>query len=78
MNTDKPLSAMTIDEVVVEAIRREKMMMDFYERAMDGAGPDARLLMANLYTQHCERIIQLERLREKINELRELSAPIAD
>jgi len=69
---------MTIDEVVMEALRREKSLMEFYERAMDGVGPDARSCMEKLYAQHRDRIVQLEHLREKLSDLRELSAPIAD
>lgn len=69
---------MTIDEVLMEAIRRERILMEFYERAIDGVGPDASSYMAKLYTQHRERIAQLEQLQEKISELRALSAPIAD
>lgn len=78
MNTNVTPTAMTIDEIVLEAIRREKTLMSFYENALDGVGPDARLLMKHLYLQHSERIAQLEKLQEEISNLRELSAPIAD
>lgn len=70
--------AQPIDEVVMEAIRREKILMEFYERAIDQVGPDARPFIESLYTQHRERIAQLEQLRERLNVLRDLSAPIAD
>ena len=69
---------MTVDEILSEAILHEENLMKFYDQAMKQVGPDARLLMAHLYSQHCERIVQLERLLDQIADLRELVAPIAD
>jgi hypothetical protein len=56
-----------IDEIISEAIRREKMLLNFYEHAMDGSEPDARLLLMHLMREHHERITQLERLRDELS-----------
>ena len=78
MNNESPLALMTVDEIVSEAICRERMLKTFYEQAMPEVGRDARLLMGSLCSQHTERITQLESLLDEIADLRELTTPIAD
>jgi hypothetical protein len=74
----KILCQMSVDEIISEAIHREHVLMTFYKDAILEVGPDARLLMSHLYSQHSERIHQLEVLLAEIEDLRELTAPIAD
>jgi len=78
MPHETTLSNMSVDEILMEALRHERTLMAFYNEAMQQVGPDARLLMAHLHAQHGERIVQLEKLLEEISDLRELAAPIAD
>ncbi len=74
----RSLGCMSVDEIILEAIGREKSLMEFYDRAIAEVGPDARLLMAHLYAQHSDRIRQLEALQQEIRDLRELTSAIAD
>jgi hypothetical protein len=68
----------TVDEIIADAIKREKHLQKFYERAIDEVGPDATLTMSYLCNQHDMRIRRLEELATEIDALRELTASIAD
>lgn len=69
---------LTVDEIIAEAVRREKELQSFYERAIDEVGPDAVATIAQLCNQHALRIRRLEDLAAEIEALRELTASIAD
>jgi hypothetical protein len=72
------IPSLNIGELLGEAIRREKESMGFYEHLLTTLGPDAHTLIAHFLAQQSERIVQLERLKDEIEELRELTGAIAD
>ena len=73
-----PAVPLSIDEVIERAIDRERQMKEYYQLALSEVGPDARGLLSDFSIQHDERIKKLHHLLSEIEELRELSASIAD
>ena len=69
---------MSVGEIIDEAIYREKKMKEFYRQAISEIGPEVHLQMENFYTQQSARIQQLEELKAEVENLRELTAAIAD
>jgi hypothetical protein len=78
VNSKICLCGMSVDQIISLALERERQSMEFYRLAIDEVGPDARTLLENIHTQHVERIRKLERLKNEITELRDLTAAIAD
>jgi len=78
MSTCTSCSNMTIDEILAEAIDRERSLRDFYNQVITDVGPDAQLLMARLHVQHDEQMCLLGTLLKEIQDLRELSVGMAD
>jgi fructose 1,6-bisphosphatase len=74
----RSLHRMTVEEIVEEAIVRERELKSFFDCASTEVGPDARLLMVRMLGRHDEEISELKSLLDEIRELRELSAGIAD
>ena len=72
------LHTLSVNDIIGGAIEREKQMKTFYQEAVQEVGPDASKLLSTLSTQHDERISKLNHLLNEIEELRELSASIAD
>jgi len=42
MSSHESTYDLTVDEIIVEAIRREQHLRKFYEKALDDVGPDAK------------------------------------
>ena len=78
MANDMNISTTSIPEIVDEAIRRETALESFYRQVIRGLGPDASPVLKRLYIQHGERIAQLESLVSEMQELQDLTGPIAD
>ena len=66
----------TIDQVIEEALRRERSLQEYYESTLTSVGPDAREILSRLSLQEHERIETLRLLLAEIRELRELNAPM--
>jgi hypothetical protein len=78
MSSHESTYDLTVDEIIVEAIRREQHLRKFYEKALDDVGPDAKPTISYLCNQHASRIRRLEELAVELDALRELTASIAD
>lgn len=78
MTKKKTLSQMSVDEIIDEAVRRERALMEFYHYTLCEVGPDACDQMKKLVSQQEERIHLLEKLRDEVNEQRNLTIAIAD
>ena len=78
MTSQPDIATLSVEEIVGEAIRREKDLERFYKRLVDRLGPDASPVLNRLCSQHRDRIAGLERLLEETRELRELTGSIAD
>ncbi|MBI5216716.1 MAG: hypothetical protein HY960_13270 [Ignavibacteriae bacterium] len=76
MNTQ--LHHCSLDDILCQAIEREAEMKRYYQDAVQEVGPDARELLSTFSIQHDERISKLNSLLHEVEELRELSASIAD
>jgi hypothetical protein len=72
------IAALSIEDIVGEAIRQERDLECFYKRVVDWLGPEASPILNRMHAQLRSRIAQLEQLLEEIHELRELTGSIAD
>ncbi|MBI3195732.1 MAG: hypothetical protein HYZ34_14890 [Ignavibacteriae bacterium] len=77
-NMKKQLHTHSVDDIIGGAIEREKQMKIFYQEAVQEVGPDAHELLSSFSFQHDERISKLNTLLHEVEDLRELSASIAD
>ncbi|HZY10319.1 MAG TPA: hypothetical protein VFF29_04120 [Bacteroidota bacterium] len=78
MKQEKNCIKISVEQIINEAIEREKALREYYRKAIDDVGPDARRLISCLHAQNNERIQRLESLLDEIRELRELTGSIAD
>ncbi|MBM4166483.1 MAG: hypothetical protein FJ218_06160 [Ignavibacteria bacterium] len=78
MNTTNTYTTFTEDELITEAILREKTLTEFYEHAMFAAGFDAQKCFSKLFDTHLECLLKLEHLQDEITIIRETETPIAD
>jgi len=75
MNHDKGLTA---EEIILESLRREEELLDYYARAARNVGPDAFPLFLQLQADEAVRIERLRKILAEIADLRELTVGIAD
>ncbi|MFI5252509.1 MAG: hypothetical protein ACHQQQ_08795 [Bacteroidota bacterium] len=78
MKTTKSLCAMSIDEVINDAIKRESTLMGYYSDALKNVGPDAWMVFNKLCDEHRNQVRSLQNLLIEIQEIRELTDSIAD
>ncbi len=74
----KQFHSSSLDEILCDAIERERQMKHYYQDAVGEVGPDASELLSTFSHQHDERISKLNSLLNEVEELRALSASIAD
>jgi len=78
MTTTSTHQHLTVDDIITGAIEREERLKEYYNQALEDAGPDAKELLLDFSAQHDYRIGRLNRLLTEIEELRELNGSIAD
>ncbi|MBS4029729.1 MAG: hypothetical protein KGZ58_13965 [Ignavibacteriales bacterium] len=69
---------LSIDEILSEAMKREKQMLDFYQTEMHEVGYDAQSTFIKFFVQQEHRIQELQELAENIRIIRELTGEISD
>ena len=78
MLTQKTVPQMSVEEMIQEALQRERDLLKFYHEILPGVGYESLSLMTSLCAQQEARIDQLQKLLSEIQELRELTGSIAD
>jgi len=78
MSHSKSICAMSLDEIINEAIEREVSLMGFYSEALRNVGPDAWNVFNAICEEHHCQIAALNKLQIEIHDIRELTDSIAD
>ncbi len=78
MKSTKSLCTMSVDDILTEAIRREKQLAAFYQKAVCEIGPDVCSRIQPIIEQGRDRLACLEQLRSELSVMRDLSTAMAD
>jgi hypothetical protein len=78
MLKQKTTSQMSVEELIQEALQRERDLLEFYIEILPSVGYESMTLITCLCEQQKERIARLRNLLTEIHELRELTSAIAD
>ncbi len=77
-STKPPTSCTSQEQLILEAIDREELLIEYYRMMKCAIGPDGECLARKLLEEHEKHIALLKNLLHDLEELKDLSIPMAD